>query len=353
MSDHHILFEKHGHVGRVVLNRPSALNSLNLEMYVALARQLQAWKYDEEVKAIVIQGAGEKAFCAGGDVKRMYEDLRWSRTYFRTSSRYESYCIGLLRAYPKPVVPLMDGIVMGAGVGISVHGACRVVTENTVLAMPETSIGWFPDASATYFLPRLRGQLGLLLGLTGQRLSGAECVAARLADFFVPRDRLEQLGRYLAATSDMSRVTSIVASLGEQVSEESVSIESDRIDRHFGLTSVEEILQSLWVDDSKWARAVAESLRRKSPLSLKVTMKQLRLGTNLSFDDALSLEWRIANRLTTASDFHEGVRALLIDKDMKPHWQPPSLAEVTEADVATYFAPMTGDELDLRELPSP
>ena len=350
MSD--IEFTVNGNIGHILLNRPKALNSLTLEMCELLLPKLQEWAGDDNVKAVVIRGAGEKAFCAGGDVIRLYEDGRKGGSYPRTFYNVEYRCNTLIKRFPKPYISLIGGIVMGGGVGVSVHGSFRVVTERTVFAMPETGIGLFPDVGGTSFLPRLEGAIGMYLGLTGRRLKGAECVALGLAEAFVPSDRLDALEAKLAAeaSDETSQIASIVESFSASVEDVAITAERAAIDEHFSLESVEEIIASLEADDSEWAAAQAKTLRQKSPLSLKVTYRQINEGASLEFEDCMRLEWRLANRFAVDNDFYEGVRALLVDKDMKPQWKPATLDEVDAAKVDSYFEPLLGNELDLSEI---
>jgi len=352
VSEAEITCEVRGSTGFVFLNRPKALNALTASMCDALFVQLQAWRADDRVGAVVIRGAGEKAFCAGGDVIRLYEDGRSGGTYPRDFYRAEYRCDTLIKNYPKPYVPVIDGIVMGGGVGVSVHGSYRIATDRTIFAMPETGIGLFPDVGGTYFLPRLPGALGLYLGLTGRRLTGADCVAIGLAEAFVKHDDVEALAQCLIdeAPRHLTDIRSIAEKFATPIEAAPITRERELIDRHFAAASIEDILRSLSKDTSAWARATRDGLLQKSPLSLKVTFRQMAEGPTLSFEDAMRLEWRLASRFAADHDFYEGVRALLVDKDMKPNWRPARLEDVTESQVEGYFAPLPDGELDLTGL---
>ena len=342
-----ILFSRRGGLGRILLNRPKALNTLTLGMCEVLLTQLQAWKSDPEVKAVLISGAGEKAFCAGGDVVRLYEDHKAGGSLAREFWRTEYRCNAAIKHFGKPYVALMDGFVMGGGVGVSVHGSHRVVTERTTFAMPETFIGLFPDVGGSYFLPRLPGATGMYLGLTGYRLKGPDCVALGIARALVPHDRLETLE---AALSDADDVGAAITHFAEPAKDAPILRDRAAIDRHFNHGSIEAICGSLESDAGDWAAAQLVALRKYSPLALKITFRQIRNGANLSFDDCMRMEWRLASRFAQGHDFYEGVRALLVDKDNAPRWRPATLAAASEAEVESYFAPLTGDELDLADI---
>ncbi len=346
-----IEFSQKGAIGYILLTRPKALNALTLGMCELLLPQLRAWKSYPAVKAIVVRGGGEKAFCAGGDIVRLYEDGRARKPYPRDFWRIEYRCNVLIKRFPKPYVALVDGIAMGGGVGLSVHGSYRVATDCTTFAMPETGIGLFPDVGGSYFLPRMPGATGMYIALTGKRLKGADCVALGLAQAFVPRDRLADLETGLTQThGTLEDIDRIVKGFAQPVTDAPIESERANIDKHFGKDSVEAIIDSLAADGGEWATAKRETLKIKSPLSLKVTFQQVKIGGTLSMEDCMKMEWRMANRFSLAQDFYEGVRALLIDKDNKPQWAHTTLAEVTDAEVNAYFAPMPGDELDLSDI---
>ncbi len=346
-----IHFSRRGGLGRIVLNRPKALNTLTLGMCEALLLQLQAWNADPDINAVVIAGAGEKAFCAGGDVVRLYEDHKVGGSLARAFWRTEYRCNAAIKYFAKPYIALMDGFVMGGGVGVSVHGSHRVVTERTMFAMPETLIGLFPDVGASYFLPRLPGAMGMYLGLTGSRLRGMDCVALGIAQALVLHERLEALEAALAEVA-AEDVSGVVASFAEPLVNAPIFAQQAAIDVHFSQTSVEAICDSLKSDDSEWAKAQLVALQKYSPLALQITFRQIRAGATLSFDDCMRLEWRLASRIAHGHDFYEGVRALLVDKDSAPKWRPATLANVSAADVENYFAPLPGDELNLADIVS-
>lgn len=347
-----IQFEVKGGVGHILLNRPKALNALTLVMCQHLLPKLQEWAEDEKIKAVLVRGAGEKAFCAGGDIVRLYEDGRAGKPYPRDFWRTEYRCNTLIKHFPKPYIALVDGISMGGGVGLSEHGSLVVATDRTMFAMPETGIGLFPDVGGSFFLSRLDGAIGMFLALTGRRLKGAECVAWGVADTLVPSESMDALVAKLAdeATSDLAQISSIIGSFSKSTKDVDVSIELENIEKHFSEGSVEDILASLDADDGEWAQAQANTMRQKSPLSMKVTFRQIIEGAKLDFADCMRMEWRLANRFAADHDFYEGVRALLVDKDMKPQWKPATLEEIDSAQVDAYFAALPGDEIDLSDI---
>ena len=343
MSEEEVLFEREGAAGFVTLNRPKALNALTLAMVRALHPQLEAWAADEAVSCVVVQGAGEKAFCAGGDIRALHD---WGKAKDRTQIDFyrEEYRLNrFIKKYPKPYVALIDGIDMGGGVGLSIHGAHRVVSERTLFAMPETGIGLFPDVGGTYFLPRCPGEVGMYLALTGARLKAADCLYAGLADAFVPSEKLEELKAALAKGD--AAPGEVVARFSEPAGGAPLAEVRAAIDTHFAGESVEEILASLDAAGSGWAQETAKIIRAKSPLSTKVAFAQVRAGAKLDFDAAMQLEFRLTNRFMAGHDFYEGVRAVVIDKDQAPKWDPATLEGVSDEMVRAYFADLGADEL--------
>lgn len=344
-----ILFRHKGALGVVTLNRPKALNALTHDMASKLHDQLKRWAGDDSVKAVVIRGEGEKAFCAGGDIRAIYDLGRVGDPaiidFFADEYRLNAY----IHHYAKPYIALIDGIVMGGGVGVSVHGSHRIVGDRTVFAMPETGIGLFPDVGGTYFLPRCPGKIGMYLALTGARLKAADCVYAGIATAYVPSDKIPSLLEALAALSsaDKNTVTEVVARFKGQAG--SAPLEQHRavIDQCFSAASVEAIVEALEKDGGEWALKTRDTLLSKSPTSLKVTYRQMIEGASKDFDDGMRLEFRAVQSFMKGVDVFEGVRAVIVDKDNQPKWKPASFAEVSAADVAAYFAPKPKGELRL------
>lgn len=350
MSNLETIFTVDGRLGCIHLNRPQVLNALSPAQFVAIDRQLAAWARDEAVTAVVIEGAGERAFCAGGDIRAVWDARRrgddaFNRAIFRDEYRMDRR----IHHYPKPVVSILDGITMGGGAGLSVNGRYRVATERTLFAMPETAIGFFPDVGATHFLSRCPGQVGLYLGVTGARLGAADCLWAGLATHFVAaaqRDRLRAaLAAAAASTDPNTAVPDTLAAFHGDAGPSPLSERAAAVDRCFDRATMREVISALVAEGSDWAWEALEPIGDNCPLSLALTFRQLRDGPTLSFDDAIRREYRMACRSLADDNIYEGIRALVIDKDRKPAWTPMSLAEVDPTRVAAYFSPLGEDEL--------
>lgn len=337
-----ILFEARGALGLITLNRPQALNALTLDMIHRMSDRLEAWSGDADIRAVLIRGAGEKAFCAGGDIRALYRQDAESETFARRFFRDEYRLNRTIFRYPKPYVALIDGIAMGGGVGVSVHGSHRVVCDTSLFAMPETGIGMFPDVGGSWFLPRCPGEIGMFLGLVGKGLKAADCLHAGIAEANVPMARHEDL---IAALASGQTPEDALASLHTDPGPAPIAEHRAKIDRCFGVGSVVEILAALEHAGDGWAQAIRDELLRKSPFALEVAYRQLRRGRDLDFEDCLVMEYRISQRIVHSHDFREGVRAAIIDKDQAPRWDPPSLAEVDDARVEACFAPLRDGDL--------
>lgn len=333
-----ILFAKVGRAGVVTLNRPAALNALNRDMCVALHRQLQDWAMDDEVAVVVVEGAGDRAFCAGGDVVGLHRDGRAGSPGWENFFHDEYRMNQAIAHYPKPYVALVDGISMGGGVGISVHAPYRVATERTLFAMPETGIGLIPDVGGTHALSRFPGEYGTWAGLTGARVKGGDCVAIGYCTHFVPSGEIPALKERLAHSHES--VAEVLATFDSDAHELTLPALRDGIDYLFAENQVEDILDKL-DDGDDWAREQAAIIRRMSPTSCKLTLHGLRAGEGASIEACLKLEYRMVSGIKSGHDFYEGVRAQLIDKDRSPKWRPATLAEV---DIAPYLVePAWGD----------
>jgi len=343
MSDEaEILFEKRGAAGLIILNRPKVLNALTYNMVKLLHPQLEAWAEDDTVNLVVIKAAGEKAFCAGGDIRVLHDQGKAGSpeviNFYRDEYRLNRY----IKRYPKPYVALMSGINMGGGVGVSVHGSHRIVSERLLFAMPETGIGLFPDVGGTYFLPRCPGEVGMYLGLTGARLKAADAVFAGIGDAFVPADRHEALiGRFARGEA----IDAAIDAEKQDAGEAPLASHLETINRCFGGGSVAYILSALDADGGEWAVKTAQMIRAKSPLSTRVAFQQIRTGAGLDFEDCMALEFRLTNRFMSAPDFYEGVRAVVIDKDQTPKWEPATLDAVTDEMVERCFGSLGANEL--------
>lgn len=341
-----ILFERHGRAGIITLNRPKALNALTLSMVDAMTAQLALWRTDREVEMVIVRGSGEKAFCAGGDIRALYDSGKAGTPYVIDFYAREYRLNTMIKRYPKPYIALVNGIVMGGGVGVSVHGSVRICGEGTMFAMPETGIGLFPDVGGTYFLPRCPGETGMYLALTGARLDVTDARYAGIATHVVPQSGHASLIEALCSTSEpLEKVLASHAVFPQ----DKPKLEGLRaaIDRHFSHGSVEDIFASLASGTTLFEEQTLKTLKTKSPTSLKVAFRQVREGARLGFEECMRLEFRLTNRFMRGVDFYEGVRAVIIDKDNAPRWSPPALDKVGTQDVDRYFAPLDGGDLEL------
>ncbi|MGW0392063.1 enoyl-CoA hydratase/isomerase family protein [Streptomyces sp. NPDC003042] len=344
-ADADVLLRTEGRAGYLTLNRPKVLNALSHAMVSRIADALDAWERDPAVETVVISGAGERGLCAGGDIRAIHEDARTGGAASADFWRDEYRLNARIARYPKPYVALMDGIVMGGGVGVSAHGSVRVVTERSRVAMPETGIGFVPDVGGTYLLSRAPGELGTHLALTGIAVGAADALLCGLADHFVPAQQLPALARELAERSvpeALARYAVTPAPPGE------LAAEREWIDRCYAADTVEEIHARLLGNGLAAAREASAVLRTKSPTSLKVTLAALRRARELgSLERVLEQEYRVSCAALSAPDLVEGIRAQVIDKDRLPRWSPASLVEVGAPDVDRFFAPL-GDDRELR-----
>ncbi|QRM57511.1 enoyl-CoA hydratase/isomerase family protein [Sinorhizobium sp. BG8] len=339
------IVERSGAIGRIRLNRPRALNSLTLEMVRDMQAALDAFERDPGVAAVLVTGEGERGLCAGGDIRAIHDAGRTGSDLPRTFWREEYRLNARINRYSKPYVALMDGIVMGGGVGVSVYGSHRVVTERTRLAMPETGIGFFPDVGASWFLTRQPNELGTYVALTGEPLGAADALTLGLADRYVPSDRLPALIEALTnlpPDATGKAISDAILRFCETPQPGALEPKQAEIDRLFHFTSVEEILEALERVQSPFAEKVMGVLRTKSPLSLAVTMRLLRLGReSRTLEACLQREFAATTAVLRSPDFYEGVRAAIIDKDRNPQWQPATLEKVTDAALAPFFEPST------------
>lgn len=349
-----IRFERNGTLGVVVLDRQRALNALTRGMIQALSLKLLEWRDDPSVAAVLVKAAPGRAFCAGGDIRWIHEAATTGRAAEAIAFYREEYRLNWrIFRYPKPYIALLDGITLGGGAGISVHGSHRVVTENVSFAMPEVGIGFFPDVGATYFLPRCAGELGPYLGLTGARIGAADCLYAGIGTQFVPADGLPALEGALstlepgAAAGDVdARIAGLATPSGGGVAP--LDELRETIDECFAGESLATVVAALEREPSGAGEAIMEQLRGRSPISLEVTFNQLRKGgACLSFEEAMQLEFRLAHHFLGSDDFYEGVRAAVIDKDRRPRWTYPEIGSVPQDAVDAFFASLDGEELTL------
>lgn len=339
-------------LAHITLNRPQALHALTTHMCANMIQALLAWRDDPSIHAVLLDHApGTRGFCAGGDIRMIAESGAGNGEEARRFFHTEYQLNHLLFHYLKPVIALIDGVTMGGGVGISMPARFLIATENTTYAMPETGIGLFPDVGGGWYLPRKPEHIGMWLALTGARIKAADCLIAGIATHYMPTEILAAARAQIAGAAQTHDAEKALESGLDALSESAGNPKEltpeniDRINRIFALDSVEAIFAALESDPSEWAKAQLVTLRSKSPQTLKVTFRQLREGASMaSFEDEMRQEYRIACRVSRMHDFQEGVRAVVIDKDNKPVWNPASLEEVSDALLDSIFAPMPPGE---------
>lgn len=342
MIEPDLIVRREGVAGVIRLNRPKALNALTLEMTREIAAALDAFETDPKVALVILEGAGERGLCAGGDIRGLYESAKVKGDLGKIFWREEYIVNARIANYTKPYVAYMDGLVMGGGVGLAGHASHRLVTEKTKVAMPEVGLGFFPDVGGTWLLSRAPGELGTYFGLTGLTMNGADAVYCRLADVLIRATDWPSLREALTSVAPGIDAAGVMAKLKAFAAPDEVgpvTQQRELIDRAFAHDSVEEIIAVLEKDGSDFAQATLKALSDKSPRGLKVTLKLLRLArTSTSLEECLSREYLAALEVFDSADFVEGVRAAIIDKDRNPAWQPPDLAGVTPDIVARYLA---------------
>jgi len=338
-----VLISTEQHIGRIRLNRPKAIHALTTRMCEVMSEALLNWRTDDSIEAVVIDHAEGRGFCAGGDVVMLWRsgsgDAEDAKHFFFAEYRLNH----LLFTYPKPTIAIMDGITMGGGVGISMPCDYRIATENTRFAMPETSIGLFPDVGGGWYLPRLPGRVGEFMALTGARLDGAECHYLGLATHYVEQASLGDMVERIATTPN--RVQGPIGTFAATPPDARIADNLPAIARCFGSYRLEEVIAALKADESEWAATELMTLGTKSPLSCKVTLRLMEEGASRAgFRDEMIAEYALASRVVRTHDFREGVRALLIDKDNNPQWDPATPEEVTDEMLDVLFAPLHGTE---------
>jgi enoyl-CoA hydratase len=338
--DPHIKSEKRGSLGLLTLDRPKALNALTHGMIKAIAQQLGAWAVDDAIKTVAIRGAGDRAFCAGGDIRAVQQASIAGSDEGAHLLRDEYHMNALIGGYPKPHVALIHGICMGGGAGVSVHGRYRLADASLDFAMPETAIGFIPDIGSSYFLSRMPDEMGMYLGLTGERIGLGDALALGLMTHNVAKTDFDTI---IEGLSQGRAVKDVIAPFAGKVAPGPLQAHRRRIATIFSAASVEAILERLDRDGSDFAHATAQVIRTRSPTSLKLVFRQLREAAGLDLRQCLAMEFRLAVRALQGHDFREGVRAALIDKDKNPKWQPSSLASVGNID--PFFAPLGATDL--------
>jgi enoyl-CoA hydratase len=344
-----LIVRKEGTAGIIRLNRPKAINAMTLEMSLGIDAALDRFQADPSVAVVLLEGAGERGLCAGGDIRGLYESSKSGGDLGKMFWRQEYIMNARIAKYPKPYVAFMDGLVMGGGVGLSAHGRHRIVTERTKLAMPEVGLGFFPDVGGTWLLSHAPGELGTYFGLTGQTMNGPDAIHACFADAVVPSGKLsalrEQLTKLRPGTPS-SEVQALIAGLATGEKAGPVAAVEGQIGKWFAFDSMEDIVAALRRDGSELAQSTLKALGEKSPRGMVVTLKLLRLArSSSSLEECLAREYRAALEVFRSDDFREGVRAAVIDKDRNPKWSPPRIEDVTPAMIAPYLAEIGKDEL--------
>lgn len=346
-TQNEVLAEVRNHIGHLTLNRPAGLNALTLDMVRTLHRQLDAWATAPQVHAVVLRGAGEKAFCAGGDIRSLHDSFKNGET-LHEDFFVEEYALDLaIHHYRKPVLALMDGFVLGGGMGLVQGADLRVVTERSRLAMPEVGIGYFPDVGGSYFLSRIPGELGIYLGVSGVQIRAADALYCGLADWCLDSAKLAELDQRLDQLqwrdTPLKDLQGLLAQLAvQQLPDAPLQALRPAIDHFFALPDVASIIEQLRAvtvaDSREWALATADLLQTRSPLAMAVTLEMLRRGRELSLEQCFALELHLDRQWFERGDLIEGVRALLIDKDKNPRWNPPTVQALDAAHVASFFS---------------
>jgi enoyl-CoA hydratase len=344
-----LIARREGSAGIIRLNRPKAINAVTLEMFRDIDKALDQFEADPAVSVIVLEGAGERGLCAGGDIRALYESSKVKGDLGKILWREEYILNARIAKFAKPYVAFMDGIVMGGGVGLSAHSNHRVVTERTKLAMPEVGLGFFPDVGGTWLLSRAPGEIGTYFGLTGQTMNGPDAIYARFADAVVPSTKLAALREALTKVRPGTTSGEIKSRIGGLATGETsgpVAAMQPRIDAWFAHDRMQDIVAALRADGSELAQSTLKTLGEKSPRGMVVTLKLLRLArASSSLEQCLVREYRAALQVFASDDFREGVRAAVIDKDRDPKWSPARIEDVTSDMVAPYFAEIGADEL--------
>ena len=337
-DDQEVICQVDGHAGVITLNRPKALNALSLAMIRQITQSLLAWKDDANVQVIIIRSSTDKAFCAGGDIRSVYDAQIKGNKELTVNIFQEEYLLNfMISIYPKPYISLIDGIAMGGGLGLSLHGSHRVVTERAVLAMPETNIGFFPDVGAGYFLNQCPGEIGTFLGVLGESIAGEDALYAGLATHHLASRDVEAIYQALTEAQSQEEVDDILQDAAGGQSDCFLQTHRNLIDRCFSFSTIEEIFDALQQESDSVAREWLKKSWKKSPTSLKLALAMLRRNKGVSLRDVLALDFQVSQHCVAKHDFFEGIRALLVEKDHNPAWSPSNLSDVTAETIAEYF----------------
>jgi len=343
MSTEEVFFEKKGSLGLITLNRPEALNALTLNMVRLIHPTLKKWEEDNEIKTVAVTAVGDKAFCAGGDIRALYD---WGKSNDKKAKGfyYEEYQLNqLIKSYTKPYISFVNGIVMGGGVGISVHGSYRVAGENYSFAMPETGIGLFPDVGGSFFLSRLKNNIGMYLALTGSRIKSSDAIELGIAEYFIMSKNYDDILKQL---SDGATPSEVLSSFNSDKINSDLKNNSGKINELFSGNNLENIFEKLENDNSDFSQKNLSLLKSKSPTSLKITFRQIKNGSELDFEDCMRMEYRMVSKVMDDHDFYEGVRALIIEKDNNPIWKPETVEKISDKEIDEFFIHTEDNELN-------
>lgn len=335
-----ISFKVKHHIGFITLERPERLNALNLPMIIAIHEVLEAWRHDSKVRAVIVQGQGDRAFCAGGDLRSIYDAQQRNDVQFHDDLFRKEYTLNLVIArFPKPYISFIHGFAMGGGLGLSVHGSHRIVAENSVLAMPETKIGYFPDVGASYFLNKAPGGVGMYLGLTGNSVGASDSLYGGFATHFIPQAKYPQVIEALfdVDISQPKNIDKVLEVYHEQLPEGMLQAHQGKIDALFLQPTLEQVFQALEDDQSSFSQDILTALKMRSPISLKMTFELLKRNKDKNLAEAIEVEFQLSQAFIKNHDFFEGIRALLIDKDQKPQWSPATLEKINSSIINQYF----------------
>ena len=333
-----IKYSENGNTAIITLNRPNNLNALNYEMIISIEKCLKNINKNKNIKLIIFKGEGDKAFCAGGDVKSFYEENLTNINKLRKNFFYREYKLNyLIKKYKKPIISFVNGICMGGGVGIAMHSSIVIVSENVKFAMPECTIGLFPDVGSSNFLSKLKSNIGLYIALTGKRLVSGDLIELGLANYCVSRNNFKSLEKRLINIKNMRSVHKIIDEYSEKTNSSIFPSLNKNINSIFKYNKVEKIISLLESSNEIWAEEAFKAMNKSSPTSLKISLKQLRLSKYKSFKDNLIMDYRLSQSCMTGVDFYEGVRSVLVDKDFKPIWSPNKVQDVSSKLVVSHF----------------
>ena len=333
-----IKYSENGNTAIITLNRPNNLNALNYEMIISIEECLKNINKNKNIKLVIFKGEGDKAFCAGGDVKSFYEENLTNINKLRKNFFYREYKLNyLIKKYKKPIISFVNGICMGGGVGIAMHSSIVVVSENVKFAMPECTIGLFPDVGSSNFLSKLKSNIGLYIALTGKRLVSGDLIELGLANYCVSRNNFKSLEKRLINIKNMRSIHKIIDEYSEKTNSSIFPSLNKNINNIFKYNKVEKIISLLESSNEIWAEEAFKAMNKSSPTSLKISLKQLRLSKYKSFKDNLIMDYRLSQSCMTGVDFYEGVRSVLVDKDFKPIWSPNKVQDVSNKLVVSHF----------------